>query len=174
MKIEEQDIFKFVYNPKGLGEDKYNYIKSNSEKFAKELDFYTKLKIQQDKPIAKNVLDKIITKINEYNIPELEFLKIEIPEDDNKEIIHDKEITLKPESGNTHGKFVDENSNFVVKLVHRGTSSAIYLSNKDNTPILNFTITINSTKEVFTLKDNSEPLVIPRIIELKDIRLSFK
>ena len=174
MKIEEQDIFKFVYNPKSLGEDKYIYIKSNSEKFAKELDFYTQLKIQQNKPIAKNVLDKIITKINEYNNPELEFLKIEIPGDDNKEIVNKKEISLKPKNGETHEKFVDDNSDFVVKLVHRGTSSAIYLSNKDNTPILNFTITINSTKEVFTLKDNSEPLVIPRIIEIKDIRLSFK
>lgn len=153
---------------------KYLYIKNNTEKFTKELDFYTELKIQQNERIPKNLLGKVISKINEYNNPKFVFLKIEIPQDRNEEIFEKNAVSLKPGNDENREKFVDDNSNFVVKIVHRGKSSAIYLSNKGNTPILNFTITINSTKKVFTLKDNSKPLVIPQIIEINDIRLSFK
>ncbi len=175
MNIEEEEIFNFIYNPELLDKDKRLYIANNAEKFENELNFYTLLKEQQKKPVPKEIEDSIIEKIISYQHPKLKFLISEsLDEDNNEDNIHSEEIVAAPERKDSNGVFIDENSDFIVKIVHLDNFSHIYLSNKNNAPIKNYSITINSTKEVFFSEDNSSPIIVSGKIDVTDVRLSFK
>jgi len=175
MNIEEEDIFNFIYNPVGMDETKHNFIKKNSSDFSNEINFYKQLKEQQNIPVPNKIIDNIIDKINSYNLPQTtstdEGLSSEQKSAKNNFGNHVNFERTKEFAANS---YIDDNSNFIVRIEHSGDSSYIYLTNKENSPIKNYSITINQTKEEFFKEDNSEPIIINRKIGIEDIRLSFK
>ncbi|MCB0747383.1 MAG: hypothetical protein KDC90_07955 [Ignavibacteriae bacterium] len=65
--ITEKDLYKYVFYPRELSQDKFDYISDNKAKFEDELNFLSILQSQIDTEIPENILEKINNKISGLN-----------------------------------------------------------------------------------------------------------
>ncbi|MBI5730457.1 MAG: hypothetical protein HY963_04900 [Ignavibacteriales bacterium] len=66
MKITEEDIFTYVFNPEKLSKENLEYLNSNQDRFKKEIDYCKSLLAQTNVTEIDSITDQIIQKIKSY------------------------------------------------------------------------------------------------------------
>jgi hypothetical protein len=170
MNINEQDIFKYVFSPQTLSEEKREYLRGN-EKFKNQILYYKSVKDAINSETSFNLKKKIAAKIPAYtfaNVFKLNQVKHE-NEDSGKVIFaaktKDETLQIKTKT------FIDDENNFLVRVINFAGSTKIYLFTPTNDKVENISIKIFPSSEEYFMNDNDAPLLIDKRIDVESIEL---
>lgn len=155
IKISEEDIFKFVFNPESLVTEKLNYLSQNQDHFAKEIEFCKGMNLVDDN-VAESVAANVIQKINNQNIIEL------FPQDD----VHLNEQGIKLAAASASAKqsklqtsFSDAELNYLIRLVSTNSQLLLYFFTNDKGK-KQFRIKFFPSENEYVINDTSIPIEI--------------
>lgn len=173
IKIEEQDLFAFVFFPESIGEDKKKVIAADKS-FIEIIDFYQKLKSDSSKKVDDLLKKKIASKIPAYtleNIIHLYALKDPTPLKQNGSRMAAGSTELKPKM--TTKTFVDNDKEYLIKVFNYGGITKVFVFSTKDEVVKNFDVIIEPHNLIFHFDDNTEPLKIEKDIEAETIELRF-
>ncbi len=172
--VTEKDIFNFVFFPDSLSEEKKNLLLSD-DSFSEPISFYQNMKAEISKPIDYKTKKLIADKISAYSLPKLvKLIQLKTASPLRKKpsrFAADSEYVLKPKI--VTKTFVDEDKDFLVKILQNGNQSKIFVFSTNDEIIENFSILLEPQKLEFHLKDNSEPLIIDGSIDVEAVNIYF-
>ncbi len=162
VKIEERDIFNYVFAPGELRQEIFEYISNNRAQFAEEINLLNDVKNLQeiDDPklteLAKLKLKEISSRINIIKLH-----KQKIKKDYNRNRV----VTLAADSMELKKKiitetFMDTDSRYLLKLLVTDKLTKLFLFANDNTPIENLKLTLYPSGKSYKISDSSKPLEI--------------
>jgi len=175
MKINERDLFNFVFSKGLLDKEKAEYIKVKNL-FNEEIFFLKSLKNASSEKITPDSKRKIAQKIPSYKY----FGTIELyPEDVKKiKLKFNKSLLLAADSAelkpqNTSQTFIDENKNYLIKLISSETESKIFVFSTKEELLYNLNITLEPQHIKFHMNDNSKPLELNEAYDVQKIKLEL-
>ena len=132
MKIDEQDIFTYIFFPEKLNADKQQLIESDKT-LEEAVEFYRQLKQSAERELSHSLKEKIAAKIPVYkleNAVELYPLvdKQMLNHNGNRMAASTKELT--PQM--TTKTFVDNDKDYLIKVLNYGNETKVFVfSTKD-------------------------------------------
>lgn len=175
MEIGEKDIFYYVFYPENLETEKLDYIKKNKELFSKEISLYENSKNSIEKPVPNVILEKIYKKIEEnQGKTEIELYKFEINQN-----AYQKYRTLAADSPEEEQKdvtvdtYIDPGNNYIIKVLNFENKNKIYVFEKDQEELENFTLKIFPSGKIYKGLTSSKPLIIEPKADVEKIVLNF-
>jgi len=174
--ISESDLFKFVFHIDDLQIEKRTFIEDNIGKFSSEIDFLRRNKKYQSNTFDENVLKEAVNKILSKNTsPKIFYLapkerSVTLESDSHKLAAN----SYKLQKSNIIDTYVDAESKYLVKIIHGDENSKIFLYDKENKDLENYTIELLPVGKTFTCKNNKSPLVIDKDIKVEEVKLFFK
>ncbi len=172
MNINEQDIFKYVFYPQTLSEEKREFLRKN-KKYESQISYYKSVKDAMDSETSFNLKKKIAAKIPAYtfaNVFKLHVVKFEEEKEYPGKIIFAAKTKDDVPKIKTR-TFIDNEKNFLVRVINFENSTKIYLFTPADDKVENITIKIFPGGEEFFVMDNSTPLVIDKRIDVEYIEL---
>lgn len=172
--ITEQDIFNFVFFPQVVDEDKKRYISQRSE-LRSLVDFYRSIKDESDKPISEKVKQDLSLKINGYSYRFFFRLKkVEnVPTQKNSEMVVLAAATDEDEPEVIAKSFIDENNQFLIRVIKTKGITKIYSFSSDNQEIHNFKLKVLPSGRDFLVDNNSKPLELKEELDFEEIQLEL-
>lgn len=174
MKVDEQDIFTFVFFPKKLDDEKKKMIESQSE-FSEAIEFYEQLKLNSEQPISQEIRSSLAAKIPAYkleNIVDLYPLKEVMPQLQNGIRMAAGSKVLTPKTSTK--TFVDRDKEYLIKVVNYEEQTKVFVFSTKDEEVKNFDLMIEPKNLTFHFEDNSEPLVINQLIDAERIQLKLR
>ena len=171
--INEQDIFNYIFYPESLSAEKRLEISENGS-FGEMLLFYKQLKTDLGKPLDQSIKIKLASKISAYtlsNIVIMHPLKLPNPVKPKTNRLAAASTELKPQT--TTKTFVDNEKDYMIKVLNYGETTKVYVFSTKDEVIKDFNIIIEPQHLEYHLDDNSEPLVLDKLIDADSIRLQF-
>lgn len=158
MKINEEDIFNFVYYPEKLKQEIKNYISVNKKLFEKEIKLCeaTKNRLALNGESLRNI-------ISLYKI-----LALEVKNQSGYLIAADS-INL-DKSVKTETYVNKENSLFVKAVFYKDKTKIFVFSEDDNT-VTDFKIILKPSELSFKIDSSSEPIELPAGLEIESINI---
>ena len=175
MIIEEQDIFNYVFSPDTLDLEKKKLIEQNID-FADAIDFYKKLKINSARKPGRSIIEQIANKIPAYKrANEVRLYELNVSSEPR---IIGKRLAADSESKNMISKmmtktFADVDKEYMIKVLNYETQTKVFVFSTKNEIIKNFDIVIEPQNIKYHFEDNSQPLLIPQIINVDNIKINF-
>lgn len=172
MKINEQDIFNFVFYPHLLNEEVKEYL-SKTENYTEAIIFYKELKSELESNLSFEEKRFIASKIDTYKIPRTIYLN-KLKESSQKNITRlaaasTTELRLKM----TTKTFVDNDKEYLIKVLNYGETTKVFVFSTKDEVVKNFDIIIEPGEVEYHFEDNSQPLKIQKSIEIDKIELRF-
>jgi hypothetical protein len=173
IQVTEQDIFNFVFYPDTLTEEKKNIIIKDSS-FSEAVDFYMNLKREISSNLDLTTKRMVAKKISAYSLPSVIVLhQLKEPAKERpSRLAADSETELKPRI--TTKTFVDDEKNYMVKILQNGKSTKIFVFSTQDEILENFNLYIEPQELEFHFKDNTEPLVLEGKLEIENIKIHFE
>lgn len=171
--INEQDIFNYVFYPESLSAEKRLKI-SEDISLAEMVLFYQQLKKDLGKSIDQSVKIKLASKIPVYtlsNIVILHPLKSPEPIRSRTNRLAAASTELKPQT--TTKTFVDKEKDYLIKVLNYGETTKVYVFSTKDEVIKDFNIIIDPQNLEYHLDDNSEPLVLDKLIDVERMKIQF-
>ncbi len=172
MNLNERDIFKFVFSQRSLSEEKREYLRGN-QKYESQISYYKTVKNAMDSETSFKLKKKIAAKIPAYslaNVFNLYSVEYEEKKKDSGKVIF--AAKTKDEAAKIKTKtFIDNEKNFLVRIINFENSTKIYLFTPADDKVENITIKIFPGREDFYMNNNSTPLVIDKRIDVEYIEL---
>jgi len=172
ININEQDIFKYVFSQQSLSEEKREYLHGN-EKYESQISYYESVKNAIDSETSFDFKKKIAAKIPAYTLANtftLHPLKIEEEKESPGKIIF--AAKSKDEASKIKTKtFIDNEKNFLVRIINFENSTKIYLFTPADDKVENISIKILPSNEEHFMNNNDDPLVIDKRIDVEHIEL---
>lgn len=174
MHVSERDIFDFVFYPENLSKQKNEYLK-NSNLFSEEINFYSLLKKSLEEEISEEVKLKIAQNILLYTYVKVFVLypAREIKKKRKNDVTILATASEKEKSSVEVKTFLDENNQYLIRLLNFKNSAKIYVFSTTEEVIRIYKVVIHPTKITFEQSDNSSPIEIDTPIEAKKIELKF-
>ena len=172
IKINEQDIFRYIFSPHLLSEVKRKYLRRN-EKYENQITYYESVKKAIDSETFIDLKKKIATKIPEYtlaNVFTLHPVKYEEKKERNGSVIFAAKAKEEQLKIKTH-TFTDDEKQFLVRIVNFESVTKIYLFPRKDVLAENINIKVFPGGEDFFMKDSSSPLEIKKRIDVESIEL---
>lgn len=172
--ITEQDIFNFVFFPHVVDEDKKRYISQRNE-FKDLVDFYRSIKDESEKPISDKVKRDLSLKINLYGHTRFFRLKkVEnVPAQRNSDMVVLAAAADEDAPSVIAKSFIDENNQFLIRVIKTRDITKIYSFSSDNQEIHNFRLKILPSGREFLVENNSKPLELKEDLEFEEIQLEL-
>lgn len=171
--INEQDIFNYVFYPESLNAEKRLKI-SKDISLAEMVWFYQQLKKDLGKSIDQSVKIKLADKIPAYtlsNILILHPLKSLKPVRPKINRLAAASTELKPQTSTK--TFVDNEKDYMIKVLNYGETTKVYVFSTKDEVIKDFNIIIEPQNLEYHLDDNSEPLVLDKLIDAERMKIQF-
>ncbi len=174
--INESDLFKFVFYKDNLPVEKRKYIQDNIENFSSEIEFLKRNKLYQNSTFDENELNNGVNKIlHGETSPKIFYLaKKEQSVGMGSDFLRLAADSYKLHKSNIIDTYVDSKSNYLIKIIHSEDNSQIFLYDKENNVIENYTIELLPAGKTFRCKNNKSPLVIDKNIKVEEVKLYFK
>lgn len=165
MKIEEKDLFLYVFHRELLLKDKREYIDSNLPLFKESISFLENYKKELDevpsgmlKEITKEVLKKADEAGNKTSgLFTLEKKCSDFFHSSNVKLAADPVQLCKQKGIDT---FADKNSNYLIKVMYEKEETKVYVIDRNYNPIFNFDLIIYPEEKSYHLEDNNNPLIL--------------
>ncbi len=173
IKIDEQDLFDYVFFPENLSVDKQNYIKTDKA-YSEIISFYLLLKTESDAETETAIRKKIAEKIPAYsfeNIIILNPVHTSNLKKQNGSRLAAGSTELKPRLSTK--TFIDNNKEYLIKVLTSESETKVFVFSTNDEIIKNFEIVIEPNNLKYHLDDNKEPLIITHSIEADKIELRF-
>lgn len=171
--IEEQDLFTFIFSPQSVSLEKKDIIKADKS-FEEILEFYRQLKsnsvISTDDELKKMIASKIPAYSLENVIHLYALTDAKLPKQNGKRLAAGS-TELKPKM--TTKTFVDNDKEYLIKVLHYGDNTKVFVFSTKDEVVKNFDIIIEPDNLRFHFEDNTEPLKIDKVIEAETIRLQL-
>ena len=171
--INEQDIFKYVFSPQSLSEEKIKSLRG-SKKYEKRILYYESVKNAIDSETPVDLKKKIAAKIPKYtlaNVFTLHPVKYEENKERNGPVIFAAKTKEEQAKLKTY-TFTDDDRKFLIRIISVEDSTKLYLFSISGDTIKDITLKILPGGEEFFMNNNSTPLMIDKIIEVGYIELS--
>lgn len=156
IKITEEDIYKFVFSPKTLEKDKFDYLTENRDRFKNEIALCTDLKESALEKDADSLTNSIIERISSHKrtllLPQLSKSN---EENGVKLAAASVTMTKRPDSMS----FIDEEAKYVIRIVKTETDRLLYLFTNDNS-VKGYKIQLYPSEAVYQMADVSQPIEI--------------
>jgi hypothetical protein len=174
--IHESDLYKFVFHIDELQKEKRQLIEENIEKFSSEIEFLKKNKLYQNSTFNENELRDAVNKVlHRETSPKIFYLakKGQSVSDDSGSL-QLAANSYKLLKSNIIDTYVDSASNYIIKIIHGEENSKIFLYDKENNVVENYTIELLPAGKTFTCKNNNSPIVIDKAIKVEEVKLLLK
>ena len=173
MNISERDIFNFVFYESLLSPEKIKFI-DDSDGFNEVVNFYKNLKSAISQNISTEIKNKLREKIPAYRVSSYKLFPMpDISQKKKPSILTLAADSGKIKSNTTTTTFIDEEKQFLIKLLNFENSAKLFVFSTDDEVIRNFKIIIQPSNLVFEQADNSQPLQIDNPIQAASIELEF-
>lgn len=162
IEITERDIFKFVFSPELLPQEKREYLENNRERFKEEIELCISLKNDSYVSEADNIAKRVESYIGSYKIVEL------FPTDERLEN-NVKKLRLSAASAKltqkvNYSSFADSDSNNVIKIIKTGDQTLMYVFSLQS--VSKAKVTFFPSETTYIVENISQPL---EILEEKNI-----
>ena len=157
MKINERDIFNFIFYPELVAEDIRSFLRS-IEDSSDAIIFYKELKESLELELPTEIKKKISEKIPLYkfsNVIQL-FPVEEIKKKRNGVVLAAASPEETPKI--VTKTFYDEDKSYIIKVINYEKNSKIFVFSTQQEVIKNFDLIIQPNNEKYHIKDNSLPL----------------
>ena len=172
--ISEQDIFCFVFYPETLSDEKRKKISEDSS-LSEAISFYRNMKLDLEIETDVENQKKLASRIPAYtlsNVIELYPLKSPQPHKPKANRLAAASTELKPQTATK--TFVDTDKEYIVKVLNFGDTTKVFVFSTKDEVVKDFNIIIEPQNLEYHFDDNSEPLVLDKMIDAASIRLQFK
>jgi len=172
LNINEQDIFKYVFSPQLLNEEKREYLRGN-EKYESQVLYYESVKNAVNSETSFDLKKKIAAKIPDYTLANV-FTLYPVKYSEGKEKSGKAIFAAKTKEESPKLKtctFTDDERKYLVRIISYEKSTRVYLFSTENDLVKNITIKISPTGEEVYMNNNSTPLVIDKRIDVESIEL---
>lgn len=172
MNISEKDLYKFVFNPEELAQEKFSFISQNIKFFISQISFLTEMKENMSFSVSDKIVNEINSKIEVQDRGNLIILnKIESNNDKDYLILaadspHQNEEII----SNT---FRDNNGFYLAKINTTSERSKIFVFFQDKTNNHQYSLTINPSGDRFSFRSTQLPLIVKPIPHIESIYLKF-
>lgn len=175
IKLDEQDIFNYVFFPEIVVPEIVKAIEENKN-LAEAIDFYKDLLAESVKALSGSLKEKMAARIRAYSpgtaIYLYPFGKSQTAKKGFKRLAADSE------SRNLISKlmsktFADENKEYMVKVINYESSTKVFVFSSHNDIVKDFDIIVEPHNIRYHFDDSSQPLLIDRVVEIESIRLEF-
>lgn len=156
INITEEDIFKFVFNPENLANEKLEYLNSIQDRFKKEIDYCKGLLAQSNVTEIDSITDQVIQKVKYFKIVEL-YPQIIKPRDENGVKLAAASILIEKKPNSI--SFTDSESKYLIRVVKAESQHLLYLFSEDKSKH-DFRLTIHPSKTQYQITDLSKPIEI--------------
>ncbi|MBK8946420.1 MAG: hypothetical protein IPM32_14285 [Ignavibacteriae bacterium] len=172
MKIEEVDLFTYVFFPNNIPAEKHITIE-NERSYIEIIDFYKELKNNTVSELSHGIKIKLSQKIPEYTFfNSVKLKKITLPDNIISEI--DKLAAKSPlNSKISNNTFIDESNFYFIKVYAEPNFTKIYIFSETSDTVNNFELKISPSNEIIRCVDNSNPIILNKNIEIDSIELIF-
>ncbi|MBI9070079.1 MAG: hypothetical protein JEY94_00680 [Melioribacteraceae bacterium] len=172
MFVSERDIFDYVFYPNCLNESLSVYIGNNEDIFSSEIESYKTSKLYSKNKVEFE--DKIVNKLMGNSMSRIiDFLKLETKQRQGAKVFLLDSSTPRLEKSIVTETFVDEDSQYLVKVVIANNFTKIYVFNKNNTLLENFKLTIFPENKSYRFENNQNPLVLEGERSVEDVKLEI-
>lgn len=166
IKISEEDIFKFVFNPESLKDEVKVYIQTNVELFSEEISYCIQLK----NDFAENQLQHNNKKIESINLKQIiELFPNEIKVNPNQGVVL-AAASEKVHHVKKHISFSDSEENFLIRVVDVQSKCMLYFFSKD-TNLSKIRIKIFPSENEYYINNIKKPIEIQPEAEIQKITL---
>lgn len=174
MRINERDIFDYVFYPDNLSNEKVEYLKT-SKIFDEEIEFYLALKNELGKKLPDEIKLKIAEKIPIYN--PIKYHVLYPADEPQKKRKNDYLIlaaaTPKETPSVTSKTFIDEANHYLIRLLNFRKSAKIYVFSTTEEVLKDYKIVLQPSGKVFHQADNVNPIETDEPVEAENIELQF-
>jgi len=128
IKVTEQDIFKYVFSPQSLSEEKREYLHGN-EKYQSQISYYKSVKSAIDSETSSDLKKKIAAKIPAYTLANV-FTLHQVKYSEEKEKSGKAIFAAKTKEESTKLKtytFTDDEKKYLVRIISYEKSTRVYL-----------------------------------------------
>lgn len=172
MKVNERDIFNFVFYP-GLVREEIKMFLHSIEDSTDAIIFYKELKDSLNSDLSIETKKKISEKIPIYEFSNIIQL---YPVEENKK--KRNSFTLAAASPEETPKivtktFYDEDKSYIIKVINYEKNSKIFVFSTQQEVIKNFDLIIQPQNEKYHIKDNLIPLELADRIHPDSIQIEF-
>lgn len=173
MKINEQDIFNFVFYPHLLNEEVKEYL-TKTENYTETIIFYKELKSDLESNLSFEEKRFIASKIDTYKIPRTIYLnKLKEPSQKKKNITRLAAASTELKPGISTKTFLDVDKEYIVKVLSDDKKTKIFVFSAKDEIVKDFDLIIGSKELEYHMKDNAHPLEINGPVDIDKIELRF-
>lgn len=174
MRIEEKDLFYYVFHRELLSGEKQEYIDSNLYRFGESIRFLEDYKrefynvpAEQVEKLTQAVLKKA-DKLSSENGFFITLYKKEgnFLSSSNVKLAADSVQMSKTSGVET---FSDTNSNYLIKVMYGSEETKIFVIERDYNTVQNFELIIYPGEKSYHFEDNKNPLVINEVSAIEKI-----
>ncbi|MCH7515744.1 MAG: hypothetical protein IIA49_00100 [Bacteroidetes bacterium] len=172
IKINEQDIFRYIFSPHLLSEVKRKYLRRN-EKYENQISYYESVKKAIDSETFIDLKKKIATKIPEYtlaNVFTLHPVKYEEKKERNGSVIFAAKTKEEQAKLKTY-TFTDDDRKFLIRIICFENTAKLFLFSLTEKVIENITVKILPGGEEIFMNNNNTSLMIDKRIDVESIEL---
>jgi len=173
INITEQDIFNYVFCPEILKAETSKLISGDSSLY-EAIAFYKQMKSDAEQKPDINLKKKIAEKIPAYtlsNVITLYPLKLVQPQKRKANRLVAASTELKPQTSTK--TFVDSPKEYLIKVLNYGETTKVFVFSTKDEVVKDFNIIIEPQNLEYHLDDNSEPLVLDKMIDAESIKIKF-
>ena len=175
IKIEERDIFNYVFYPDAVAQEQTDFIKDKKE-YKSIIELYNDIRNNLEKGITSEQKKILVSKISAYKYQRIITLypvKDEIKKKPSDVTIlaaasPEKEPQVKAQT------FIDEEKGFVVRLVRMGEKAKIYLFPVKNEGKKKICLTLHPLNQKHHITDINTPLELAKLVPVESISLDFE
>lgn len=174
MKIEEKDLFYYVFHRELLSGEKQGYIDSNLHRFGESIRFLEDYKhtfhdvpAEQVEKLTQAVLKKADKLRSETGL----FVTFHKKEGNFLSSSNVKLAADSVQMSKTSGveTFSDSDSNYLIKVMYDKEETKIFVIERDYNTVHNFKLIIYPGEKSYHLEDNKDPLVINEVSAIDKI-----
>lgn len=171
--IDEQDLFNSVFFPELVSIEKTIVIETDNS-YNEIVDFYRKLKYDQNEISGDIIKRKLAEKIPAYNPQNIFYLypvsEIRKTKRTSSHLAADSKAL---KSSITTKTFTDNDKEYIVKIMNYGEQTKVFVFSTQDELLKNFDIIIKPHNLKYHFDDNSEPFVIEKYIDAEKIEIRF-
>lgn len=164
IKISEEDIFKFVFNPESLAVEKLNYLTQNQNLFDKEIEFCKGMNSAESSSV-ESVSAKVISQLKDQNIIEL------FPQEDvyqNEQSIKLAAASASAKQSKLQTSFSDADLNYLIRLVSTNSQFLLYFFSKEELK-KPCRIKFFPSENEYAIENTTKPIEIDEEIEIQKV-----
>jgi hypothetical protein len=173
IEITEKDLYKFVFYPEQLSDEKRDYIISNYSVYEDLIDELNSYKDNLDLDVSDEILENINEKIDAAQSEDTIVLS-RIERNANLNQLRIAADSPRPSEYTRTETFVDPDNQFLAKVIQHKERTKVFILPKDETGVFEIKLTLFPSNEVYHTNIKDMPLILDPIQNINSIHLSIQ